>query len=670
MSEFNAFANTIVSEVYDERVLSRQQIQAGITTIQNFNSSLIRWQVLLAQMQSGKTETFLFIAAEMIRLCHIEHAIIFSGNAETDLKNQLVKEVEGRPGSKFWGRYDLFLDEEIRIRTRERGPIIEKIKLNIQVVWGIELNKYSGYTENSLFIWEESHHAQSLKQCPDKFLRQVGISADGDESILRAKNNFVLSVSATPFSEMCDKINLEQSKEIVTMEPGSGYNSVKKMSDRGKIKFYSDVKQGLISALGTPHVGYKYAIVRIGPKNEEFVKQVIRDNGWSFVIFDSISDDPQGKATWDNMINAPQRDTVILLRNKCRMGKNLEKTHVLFCFETAKKSRTDTVLQGLLGRVCGYSANSENVDVYLSDKIQRTGEIERYIQMTNGQNVVPKRAINLKGSGIISNRMPVSIMKIDRENITCHEDRAGLKADIVAAFNTNVVENYNNPEIFNIIKSVVDNPETKFLFHGLDRTNETYAQQNISEKFAISLRDRTPFHGVNGCGFNSTNPLQVNVWIVENVDELRRGDVFIDCYVPAANPVTEIPMTTKREVFAHKLEDERTAISNGSFQIYLDPETAASVNKMEEDLKYICGLYLTARLSTSNSVCSNQDSETGERVGIYVTMEVLASLEKRGQVYETIKQELGLTIKICKARGCVPKAIKDRGMIRLASISW
>jgi hypothetical protein len=51
-------------------------------------------------------------------------------------------------------------------------------------------------------------------------------------------------------------------------------------------------------------------------------------------------------------------------------------------------------------------------------------------------------------------------------------------------------------------------------------------------------------------------------------------------------------------------------------------------------------------------------------------MEVLASLEKHGQVYETIKQELGLTIKISKARGCVPKAIKDRGMLRLASISW
>ena len=118
MSEFNTLATT-VSEVYDESVLSRQQIQAGITTIQNFNSSLIRWQLLLAQMQSGKTETFLFIAAEMIRLGRIERAVIFSGNAETDLKNQLINEVRCEPGSKFWGRYNHFLEEEIGIRTRE-----------------------------------------------------------------------------------------------------------------------------------------------------------------------------------------------------------------------------------------------------------------------------------------------------------------------------------------------------------------------------------------------------------------------------------------------------------------------------------------------------------------------------------------------------------------------
>jgi hypothetical protein len=69
-------------------------------------------------------------------------------------------------------------------------------------------------------------------------------------------------------------------------------------------------------------------------------------------------------------------------------------------------------------------------------------------------------------------------------------------------------------------------------------------------------------------------------------------------------------------------------------------------------------------------VCSNQDEGTGDKVGVYVTLEVLASLEKNGLIYETIHRELGFKLKICKARGAVPKAIKDRGMMRLASISW
>ena len=660
-------------EVYDVETLSRQQIKAGNDLLINFIISNFRWQVLLAQMQSGKTEAYLFIAAEMIRLERVQNVVIFSGNAETDLKNQLIKEVQDRPGSKFYSKYEIFLDEEYAIGTRQRKPIINKIKESIQVVWGIELKSYQGPTENTLFIWEESHHAQSLKQCPDKFLRQVCISADGDETILTDKNNFVLSVSATPFSEICDRINLEQNKAVVTMEPGQGYNSVKKMIERGKIIYYSTIRDGLTRALNTPHVGAKYAIVRIGTKNEDIVKQIIELNGWNYVVHDSISEDPIGKATWDNMIQAPQRDTVILLRNKCRMGKNLVKTHVLFCFETAKKSRTDTVLQGLLGRVCGYSENSANICVYLSENVQKTGELERYIKMTNGENVVPKRATNLKGSGVVSGRTPISIMRVERQHITSPER---LEDDVIAAFNTDNVDNRNSPELTDKIKAVIDNRNTKFWTRELREIHSTYMDEHVPEKIAVSMRNGTPFHGVNGCGFNSSpglvdKTLQVILWVVaeDGFDGLRRGDVYIDCYVASDNS-RDVPITTKREVFAHKLEDERTATSNGSFHIYLRPETADSITEMEHDLKYICGLYLTARLNTSNSVCSNKDSETGDKVGIYVTMEVLASLEKNGRIYQTIHQELGLTLKICKARGCIPKALKDKGMMRLASISW
>lgn len=664
-----SFASSSVEE-YDSEKLSRQQIETGKTILANFVNTIIRWQVLMAQMQSGKTETFLFVAAEMIRLGLVQHIVIFSGNAETDLRHQLSKEVEDGPDAKFYDKYDAYLEEDEEIITSAiRKQIKRNIKKNIQIVWGTQLKNYSGPSENTLFIWEESHHAQSLKQCPDKFLRKIGVSADGDETILGEKNNFVVSVSATPFSEVCDKVNLDQSKAVVSMPPGLNYNSVERMKANGRIKFYSNIAVALQTALRKEHVGNKYAVIRIGPKNEEAVKKIISDNGWTYCIFDSVSDDPLGKQTWDNMCHEPTRDTAILLRNKCRMGKNLEKEHVLFCFETAKKSRTDTVLQGLLGRVCGYSANSENIDVYLSDKIQKTGELERYIQLVNGCDIVPRKAANIKGAGVISNREPVVIMMMDRSQVT---DRARIADDIKAAFNANLIENQNSPRAKSVIQSVINHPDTKFVTRHLEKKNETYMEQNIPDKIAKSLADGTPFHGVNGCGFNSAEPLQVIVWIVVDVDGLRRGDIYIDCFVPllAEVPVRDIPMTTGREVFAHKLEDERNVVSNGSFHIYLNPETASSVPAMLDDLKEIIGMYMTCKLNTSNSVCSNQDEETGDKVGIYVTLEVLASLEKNGLIYETIHQELGFKLKICKARGAVPKAIKDRGMMRLASISW
>jgi hypothetical protein len=289
--------------------------------------------------------------------------------------------------------------------------------------------------------------------------------------------------------------------------------------------------------------------------------------------------------------------------------------------------------------------------------------------LVSGCDIVPRKAANIKGAGVISNREPVIIMKMDRSQVT---DRARIADDIKAAFNANLIENQNSPRAKTVIQSVINHPNTKFVTRHLEKKNETYMEQNIPDKIAKSLADGTPFHGVNGCGFNSAEPLQVIVWIVMDVDGLRRGDVYIDCFVPLSAEILarDIPMTTGREVFAHKLEDERNVVSNGSFQIYLNPETANSVPAMLDDLKEIIGMYMTCKLTTSNSVCSNQDEGTGDKVGVYVTLEVLASLEKNGLIYETIHQELGFKLKICKARGAVPKAIKDRGMMRLASISW
>ena len=112
-----SFASSSVEE-YDSEKLSRQQIETGKTILANFVNTIIRWQVLMAQMQSGKTETFLFVAAEMIRLGLVQHIVIFSGNAETDLRHQLSKEVEDGPDAKFYDKYDAYLEEDEEITNQ------------------------------------------------------------------------------------------------------------------------------------------------------------------------------------------------------------------------------------------------------------------------------------------------------------------------------------------------------------------------------------------------------------------------------------------------------------------------------------------------------------------------------------------------------------------------
>ena len=135
---------TIIEEVYDSLVLSSQQIDAGMQIIRCFmeEDQGIRWAILLAQMQSGKTETYLFVCCELIRLDLVMEVVIFSGNAETDLREQLKKEVLGLGDAKFYGKYDLYLEEVVGLGSRQRRPIMDIVKTHIIVLWGTELNKH------------------------------------------------------------------------------------------------------------------------------------------------------------------------------------------------------------------------------------------------------------------------------------------------------------------------------------------------------------------------------------------------------------------------------------------------------------------------------------------------------------------------------------------------
>jgi len=513
---------TRAQEKYDEYSFSRQQFSGYTDAINAYINGGLRWVILLAQMQSGKTETYLFICCELIRLDHVETAVIFSGNSETDLRDQLQKEVDGGRGTKFYAKYEAYLEDVVQLGRAERHRTLDKVQPAISIIWGAELNKYTKTHKNTLFVWEEAHHAQSINQCPDKFLKKIGVPANGDKDILAENGNFVISISATPFSELSDLHHLGQNKSVVYLEPGVGYNSVKDIKMSGRLKSFTNLEDGIRSALSEPHTSPKYAIIRITNKNEEVVLDAIRRSGWRYVVFDSLTSGAEqalGKSTWGGMKEAPKQDTVIVLRGKCRMGKNLDKQHVLCVMETAKSSKTDTVLQGLLGRACGYSEGSNQVVVYLHEKIVNSGEIERYIELTdniqaNGVQVIPTKARNLTEHRVkITN--PIIPLKITRDLTRFPTNNShDIKADLYDAFtNKNRIDNKNSGSVFDEVCNnfLAAHNSKRLKPHYLDTKRKT-RNETVAYKIRDAFDNGSAERFGSGCGIDAAG-LEINVWV-------------------------------------------------------------------------------------------------------------------------------------------------------------
>ena len=75
--------------------------------------------------------------------------------------------------------------------------------------------------------------------------------------------------------------------------------------------------------------------------------------------------DQEHNKRFDNI--KPKEFTCVLIKSKLRVGKELNKDHICAVFETSITINTDTLLQGLFGRVCGYNITN-NIDIYIPTK--------------------------------------------------------------------------------------------------------------------------------------------------------------------------------------------------------------------------------------------------------------------------------------------------------------
>ena len=664
-----------------------------------------KYTLLLAQPQSGKTNSYHLAGAELIRQRKFNIVKIICGNSEIELKDQLIadKRIE------FFKKYRHYLRDNECLSEDEIDDTITLVESNMQVLCGAELNKANCdvHCTDILIIWDESHHAQSIINRPNKFLERNGIPPNGIFNDIAVERNLgFISVSATPISELCANLNEGQHKTIIRMKPGEGYKGVKDYLNRDLVKGISDnwLKQlPAILQLHKSTVKPQWALIRtrdnIKKKQYDEIKRIAAENNWSCLEYNSTN---KCMSSLADLAHAPPKDTIILLKDMCRMGKSINKTHISFVMETALDPKTDTIAQGLMGRVFGYD-NDHDIYVYIANKVLKkdhagSSELSKYVHLMEGSDddddgsvtVIPSRALNvipINKRETVFDLYPIVINGFteDRDDPDYSEfNTERIQQYVKTAITDGNIQNKNSIFHTEDITKQLNDPTTRIVIHKIEnrnrQTNPTYT--NVPDLLAGILADREQKNVVRslpGCGINSSERAQVNAWVFTsnqyNLLGFSAGKIVIQA-ISKFNDMgiipVNIPKTTSLEAFTTKREDHTELIGNGTQATTLSPDSSTSVDTMKTSIVELIRISLVPReaVTVARCITSNQDTDTGEWQGIMVNDAVYVALQKGGIIYTHIKSVFNLKIKTSCQRGQPTKACRASGLKRLCKIEW
>lgn len=670
-------------------MIYQNQVNAGGKIIDAFDGNCL-WVVLFAQMQSGKTGTYLFTICEIIRKGMKTKGIIISGNVEIELRQQLVDDLALFINDK----YPTYLQRNGILSREEYFQNLHGLLTDsIQIYWGAQLNSRRELEHDCAIIMDESHAAQNKGMRPDKWLRRQGISASGDVTKLDERNNCFLSVSATPFSELSDVVHHNQYKTVVHLEVGENYVGIEKKLIEGSIREYSDYEECLATAceIHKDESRKQYAIVRgLNDAKCEKIARIATQRGWIVKYYNSNRKDI---VNLNALRYAPAKNTMIIVKGMARMGKVVPKQHIAFVMETANNSKTDTVLQGLLGRMCGHHEYS-HIAVYLNENIIRRGDLEKYIQLCNRIAIIPGNATNVvtaksRVTTVLNPIIPIRISLQDRtidgslDIINLMSDRAASIESIKAAARDQRWINANDEEqTAEIIQKILAFDYGQFEIRNASNA-ETYA--GVPAKIHEILTSGIPLASLgSSCGIN-TNGTEIKLyWFQRAIPEygINAGDVFIDARTTACNSAYKekrdleinIPKTTGKEIFDGLVREDETGElvdCNGGYNIAVPVGSMRNSNVMLLALRDFVRLSLqqTEIVGMPRKITSNQVARSKWQ-GILVSENVLADLGVNGRIYRELFRDFGVKLKLSKGKGPQRKVDKNEGVVRLAQISW
>jgi len=366
---------------------SPQQCAAAADMAKAFaDESTYRFAILFALCQAGKTGTFQELIRTMLLEGKIQRAYILCGSHDTGLRDQANKDTAAANPEAY-----------------ARG--------DVKVIFRQDFKASQMDITNSLIMVDESHLDQSLDQELDQFLRKHGLSMNGDPSTLVEKNAFIVSVSATPYSELSARQHKKCfPKHLTVLEPGKGYFGMADYFYGNFIRSTYDIcaKSSEFTEM-VRSAGNKYAIMRLSTG-----KQSDRLEAGAASVYRSLGGRVQYYTTERDEIDistlssAPDRPTLIFINGRLRAGQVVCKKHVAFVWEGATTSKTDSLVQSLLGRMCGYDVPEVKPLIFLpksalkrnETKVIKASEIERAIMASH--LILPTKATNLAKAHVAS----------------------------------------------------------------------------------------------------------------------------------------------------------------------------------------------------------------------------------------------------------------------------
>ena len=340
-----------------------------------------RYVMLSAQMQSGKTGCAFYVMFDMLISEKIDKVFIMSGSSETALREQWRE------------KYPIHLVNFCQERGIKNKKLLVDIgkKIETGIVWRQDLLKKSDlFTDKYLIIWDESHFAVTENQTLHKFYEKLGLlpCIQGDTTYLKTQNAYILSITATRCAEHSrfaganDGVEVDDWKMVV-MDPGEKYRGVQEIKAKGLLYPSFSICERNMDALRALFGKYsdqkKYFIIRCMQPKEEFIVMIANMMGIPILRYNMKTKKDTNVETLEE---EPEKFTLFLIRGMLRMGKELPKEHVTSVYECAGMSRTNTTLQGLFGRTCGYyteETEDVEIDVYIPGGAENDA-VNQYIE--------------------------------------------------------------------------------------------------------------------------------------------------------------------------------------------------------------------------------------------------------------------------------------------------